>query len=130
MAQAVNRAPINLAPGGGVTGSFSALGTQTSADIVGGTLTELAVDINVTTLTGTAPTLQLTINRKGSDGTYYQIWQGASIAATGKQSVSVGSGFSGANTAPVSFGNLFQVVLVAGGTAVTSIVYTLSIVGK
>lgn len=129
MAQAVNRAQIVLSPGAPLTGSFSAAGTQTSSDIVGGTLTELAIDINVTTITGTSPTLQLTVNRKGSDGTYYQIWQGASITAAGKQSVSIGAGFSGANTAPVSFGNLFQIVLVAGGT-VTSIVYTISIIGK
>jgi hypothetical protein len=129
MGQAVNRAPINLSPGATLTGSFVAAGTQTSSDIAGGTLTELAIDLNVTTITGTSPTLQLTVNRKGADGVYYQIYQGASINATGKQSVSIGSGFSGSNTAPVSFGNLFQVVLVAGGT-VTSIVYTISIQGK
>lgn len=129
MAQAVNRAQIILSPGASLTGSFASAGSQTSSDMVGGSLTELAIDINVSTLTGTSPTLQLTVNRKGADGQYYQIWQGASIAATGKQSVSIGAGFSGSNTAPVSFGNLFQIVLVAGGT-VTSIVYTISIIGK
>ena len=133
MGQAINRSPVSFntsALGGTITGSFAATGTQTSADLPVGSLSELAIDINVSTLTGTAPTLQVTVNRKGVDGQYYQIYQGASIAATGKQSVSIGAGFSGSNTAPVAFGSLLQIVVVGGGTAITSAVYTISVIGK
>lgn len=131
MGQAVNRAQIGFTPltnGGTLVSPLSALGTYNSADIPCGSLTEIAMDISVTTLTGTAPTLTFSISRKGTDGVYYPIYTGAAISATGVQSVSLGAGLGASPS--VSFGNLIRITCVAGGTALTNAVYTLSLIGK
>lgn len=50
----------------------------------------IAVDINITAVSGTSPTIQFFIDRKDANGIYYNIWSSSSINATGQTSVSIG----------------------------------------
>ncbi|MCL8207184.1 MAG: hypothetical protein K6V97_03800 [Actinomycetia bacterium] len=97
----------------------------TSGSLAVGTFTELALDIDVTAVSGTSPTLNFVLNRIGPNGNAYQIWAGAQITATGSQSASIGAGL----TTNVSFGATVELVWTVGGTS-PSFTVTLSIVGK
>lgn len=81
--------PINTLqslPSAAQTASGSAAPVQ-----VGATST-VAVDINVSAVSGTSPTLQFNLDRLGADGIWYSAWQSSSINATGQTSTSVGPG--------------------------------------
>src|SRR5437762_4120629 len=54
-----------------------------SVDLSVVAFTQLAVDANVTALTGTNPTTQFFVARKGADGIHYQIWSSASLKPIG-----------------------------------------------
>lgn len=57
-----------------------------------GELTTLAVDVNVTAVSGTTPTLDVFLERQGADGVWYQVWHPTQIIAVGQASTSVGPG--------------------------------------
>lgn len=58
-----------------------------------GPLSTLAVDIDVTTITGTGtPTITFFLERQGADGNWYPIWSPTAITTTGITSTSVGPG--------------------------------------
>jgi hypothetical protein len=96
-----------------------------SVDIAVGNYAELAIDSNITAVAGTSPTFQLFIDRKGSDGVYYQIWNSSSMNATGQISDSVGAGLNKAQ----SFGGTARVRWVLGGTS-PSFTLSISLIGK
>lgn len=52
----------------------------------------LLLDINLTALGGTSPTIQFFWERLGADGTWYTIWSGSSLSAATKVSTSIGLG--------------------------------------
>jgi hypothetical protein len=52
----------------------------------------LAVDINVTAVSGTTPSMTLYVERQGADGNWYPIWTSSAITATGQTTTSVGPG--------------------------------------
>jgi len=62
------------------------------------TRSELGVDLDVTAMTGTSPTIQFYLHRYGADGVAYILWQSALITTTGQISTSVGAGTLNANT--------------------------------
>jgi len=99
--------------------------TTTSADLTTGAYKELAIDINISAITGTTPSYTLGINRKGADGVYYPIYTGTAQTAVGKVSISLGIGAS-TNTA---FGSTIQVVETVAGTT-PSVTRSVSIIGK
>ncbi len=99
--------------------------TATSADIQVGTYKELALDVNISAVSGTSPTYLLTINRKGADGVYYSIYTGTPVSASGKISLSLGVGAE----INKSFGNIIQIVETIGGTT-PSFTRSLSLIGK
>ncbi len=97
-----------------------------SADLAVDRLSELAIDLNLTTLTGgTTPSIQLLVDRKGADGIYYQIDNPTALSAVGALSRSLGAGTAN----PVVFGNLLRVRTTILG-APTTIAYTISAIGK
>lgn len=51
----------------------------------------IAIDINVTAVSGTAPFLQFFIDRKGVDGVYYPIWTSSLIGSTSTISKTLGA---------------------------------------
>jgi hypothetical protein len=50
----------------------------------------LAVDVNVTAVSGTSPSLTLLLERLGADGVWYPVWSPSAITAVGALSTSVG----------------------------------------
>lgn len=92
----------------------------------------LAVDINVTTLSGgTAPTLTFHYERKGADGTWYRVTDiTAALAATGAVSRSIGETLTtGANAYGIALGSQVRLAWTAGGIHGTT-AFTLSVIGK
>ena len=53
---------------------------------------ELAVDVNVSVVSGTTPTLDLYLEHLGADGVWYTTWHPTQITAVGTASTSVGPG--------------------------------------
>jgi hypothetical protein len=97
-----------------------------SADLSVSAFKELAIDINVTALTGTNPTIQFFIDRKGVDGIYYQIWNSASINAASAASDSVGPGLNRAQ----SLGTTIRFRWVIGGTGNPTVTFSASLICK
>jgi hypothetical protein len=96
-----------------------------SADLAVGPYTEVAVDINITAVSGTTPTLQVFVDRKGIDGVYYPLWQSNSVTAIGQVSTAIGSGC----TVAQSLGTVVRLRWVLTGTS-PSFTLSASILGK
>lgn len=111
--------------------ALTVVGTAVATDAAGNSsiavdsFTELAVDVNVTAISGVGATYTLLIDRLGSDGIWYTIYTGANITAIGSQSVSLGVGAS----TNVSFGKTIRVRETVAGTT-PSITHSISIIGK
>jgi hypothetical protein len=89
-----------------------------------GYVENLAIDFNVTALTGgAAPTVTFKISRLGLDGILYQLEQATALSAAGTISYNIGSGFDAKG-----FGNTIQVDMVLTG-APTSVTFSGSIQG-
>ena len=86
---------------------------------------ELAVDINISAVSGTSPTLNLYIDRLGADGNWYTIWSSAQQTGMGQVSASIGAGLA-TNQA---FGNSARLRWVLGGTT-PSFTFSASIIAK
>lgn len=107
-------------------GSAAATVSGNSGDLVVDAYTELAVDANLSVVTGTSPTIQFFVDRKGADGFYYPIWQQSSASTTtGMVSTSIGAGCA-SNQA---FGATIRLRWVIGGTS-PSWTFSFSIIGK
>lgn len=100
-----------------------------SGDLLVGQFTELGIDINITAVSGTSPTLIFTFERKGADGVYYPVWTSASLNATGQTSASLGAGMSGTNGTALSFGAVGRLRWTITGTS-PSYTLSISIIGK
>ena len=95
-----------------------------SIDLSVAAFAQLAVDANVTALTGTNPTIQFFVDRKGADGIYYQIWSSASINAIGATSDSIGPGLNKAQ----SLGSTIRLRWTIGGTASPTVTFSASLI--
>lgn len=102
----------------------NANGNSTDLNVVA--FKELAIDANVTALTGTNPTIQFFIDRKGVDGIYYQIWSSASINTAGATSDSIGPGLNKAQ----SIGSTIRFRWVIGGTGGPTVTFSASLIAK
>lgn len=96
-----------------------------TADLAVGMYDSLAVDVNISAISGTSASLTVYIDRKGADGHYYQIYAGTGLTAIGSVSLSLGHGM----TTGVDFGNTLRIRLVIAGTT-PSVTYTASVIGK
>lgn len=85
----------------------------------------LAVDISVTALAGTAPTVQFFYDRQGLDGVWYPVYNTPVMSAAGNQSTTL----AGANSASQEFGFIGRLRWVVAGTT-PSITFSASITGK
>ena len=108
---------------------LSTSGNQTglvSADLPVGAYQSLAIDFNLTSITGgTSPTFNVVTKRKGADGIYYTVDTPTALTAIGAISRSLGPGC----TQGVEFGATIQVSVVVTG-APTGAAWTLSIQGR
>jgi hypothetical protein len=75
-------------------GAQTASGNSGPLDAQG--VTAIAVDVNITVVSGTTPSMVLTVERLGADGIWYPIATSPAQTAAGKWSVSVGPGESAA----------------------------------
>ncbi len=96
-----------------------------SGDLAVDGFDQLALDVNISALTGTSPSVTFVLNRKGVDGVYYPIWTSTAQTAVGKLSTSVGI------SAPVnhSLGSTLRLDWSVAGTGV-SLSFTASLIGK
>ena len=96
------------------------------SDLYVDTYSVLAVDLNLTSLTGgTSPTVNVVTKRKGADGIYYTIDTPTALTAAGAISRSIGVG-AAQNVWP---GEVIQVSVVVTG-APTGAAWTLSVQGR
>lgn len=108
-----------------LTLASAARATYTSGPLSVDDLSELAIDFNVTALTGgTTPTVTFKISRVGADGVLYQLEQATALSVAGVISYNVGAGLDNK-----SFGTQVQVDMVVTG-APTSITFSGSMIGK
>lgn len=70
--------------------AYTASGTSGALTV--GPLTTLAVDVNVSAVAGTSPTLDFYLERQGADGEWYQVWHPTQVTAAGVVTTSVGPG--------------------------------------
>lgn len=96
-----------------------------SGDLAVDGFDQLALDVNVSALTGTSPSVTFVLNRKGADGVYYPIWTSAAQTAVGKLSTSAGI------SAPINHcvGSVMRLDWMVAGTSV-SLTFTASLIGK
>lgn len=110
-------------------GTVIAAGTTTSADFDSSHFTRVAIDLKVTTVTGSG-TINITINRKGADGVYYPLYTTGTVTTALPTFVSanIGTGMPTAITSAtasaygsyaVDISNALQVVVLVTGTSVT-----------
>lgn len=97
-----------------------------SLDLPVGSYAELALDCNITAVSGNNPTLQFFLDRKGADGVYYPIWQSVTLSSTSQTSTSIGAGMSIAQ----GFGSMVRLRWVIGGSGGESWTFSSSIIGK
>jgi hypothetical protein len=87
---------------------------------------KIAVDCNVTAQSGTSPTVQFFVDRKGADGNYYQIWDSGVISALTTVSVTIGPKC----TITEVLGLTVRVRWTIGGSAGPSKTFSISIQGR
>lgn len=108
------------------TGSSQAYtATGNSGDLTVSSLTKLAVDVNVSAVSGTTPSCTFSVQRKGADGVYYQVAAATALTAAGTRSFSVGAGLSTAE----AFGSTVRLVWTISGVS-PSFTFSYSVVGK
>lgn len=110
---------VYLLPSGALTASGN------SGAISCPQIDRLAVDVSVTAVTGTTPTLNLFLERQGLDGVWYSVWAPTQITAAGTTSTSVGHGL--ATNAAIT--GLIRLRWVIGGTT-PSFTLSASITGR
>lgn len=129
---AVNRSPY-IFDSKAAGSNLLAYGTSgTGPDLPVAVATELALDVTVQAFVGgTAPTVTVSVQRKGADGVYYTIYAGTALSAAGVQSISLGAGLGSGASANVSFGSVLRVVFTPGGTvSPTAVTGSFSLIGK
>ena len=84
--------------------------TGNSGDLAASACCELAVDLNVSAVSGS---VQFVLERKGVDGVYYPVWTSASVTSPGIASTTVGSGLETAK----SFGHTIRLRWTVSGSA-------------
>lgn len=90
-----------------------------------GDLTEISVKCDITDVSGTSPTLILTLSELGADGVSYTVWTSPTETAAGQVIASIGRGL----TTDVSFGQNVALTWTVGGTT-PSFTFSVSMDGK
>lgn len=85
----------------------------------------LAVDVAVTALSGTSPSIAFFLERQGADGNWYAIWAPTALTAVGTASTSVGPSCSTAEVLT----NTLRLRWVLSGTN-PSFTFSISIWGR
>jgi hypothetical protein len=89
-------------------------------------LKKIAVDINITAQSGTSPTVQFIVERKGASGVYFPIWQSSVISALGPLSITIGPKCMVTEVLGMSV----RIRWIIGGSASPSKTFLISIQGR
>ena len=89
-------------------------------------LDQLALDITVTAVSGTSPTLTVFLERQGADGQWYPVYNPAAITAVGVTSTDIGAGLT-VTKLPV---NPMRLRFEIGGSASPSVTFSGSLIGR
>lgn len=89
-------------------------------------ISTLAVNINVTALSGTSPTLTVFVEGQDANGVWYSLWAPSVINATGDTSTSIGPNCVTAVIVPPAIRFRWLV----GGSATPTVTFSASIVGR
>lgn len=84
----------------------------------------IAVDVNITAVSGTSPTIQFFADRKDVNGFYYQIWSSNVVSAISPVSTTIGA----FGTINQSLGSIARLRWTIGGTT-PSFTFSISIIG-
>lgn len=85
----------------------------------------LFVGVNVTAVSGSTPSMTLTLETLGLDGVWYPVWTSSAITAAGKVTASIGPGLATAQ----SFADQVRLSWAITGTT-PSFTFTASITGR
>ncbi len=105
----------------------SATYTGDGVEVLGSTsnFMYVAVDVDLTAISGTSPTLTLFIERPGPDGNWDAIWSPTALTAVGGASTDIGPGC----TTPAVITSLLRLRWVLAGTT-PSVTFSASVVGR
>lgn len=106
--------------------STAVTASGSSGPLAVGVLTQLAVDVDVTALSGTSPTLTIFVERQGADGNWYPIYSPSAINATGLTSTSIGPGL----TTPALVTSTVRFRWVIGGSATPTVTFSVSVIAR
>ena len=106
--------------------SAAVSGNGNTEELAVASLERLALDLNVTALSGTAPEITFYFERKGADGIWYSIAPPKYMNAIGSYSVGIGPACEVA--VPLGFTNRLRWVI--GGTGGPTVTFSASILGK
>jgi len=99
--------------------------TLVTADLAVATYRELQLLVNVSAVSGTTPSMTLTLDSKGADGVYYTVYTSSAITAAGKTLAHIGVGAA----TNVAFGSTVRLTATISGTA-PSFTMSASLIGK
>ena len=99
--------------------------TGNSAAISATGYQSVLIGVNITAVSGTSPTMTLSLQSLGADGIQYTLWSSASQTATGQVVTSVGPGMAQAQ----QLGQTIRLVWTIGGTT-PSFTFSASIIGR
>lgn len=112
--------PKNTDVGKVVNITAAGLGTVTTNDLQNVNATGLTVVVDITAITGTSPTLTVTIQGKDvASGKYYTILAGAALTATGTTVMRIYPGITQTNTATLASFTIpewYRISYTIGGT--------------
>jgi hypothetical protein len=103
-----------------------------TSDIIWSGYTELAVDALVTNQQGTAPTLQLLLDRKDAANNYEPIWQSSvtSVSTASTTNVPISSSIGVGLAIAQSFAATGRIRWIIGGSATPGATFNVSLIAK
>ena len=105
--------------------SAAATATGNSGVLPTGAANSIALDINISAVTGTTPSCTFTFDRQGADGNWYTVYTSSAQTATGNISTDIGPGCA-VNHVLTGVGRLTWTI---SGTT-PSFTFSASVVGK
>jgi hypothetical protein len=86
----------------------------------------LDLDINITAISGASAAITITLDRKGSDGIWYNVFNSGALTATGQTSKTVGPGAE----VNKDFGNIARIGVFVSNTTTPSATLSVSAIAK
>lgn len=112
-----------------MTASTVAAGDATglsAGEIPVGGATELDLDVNISAISGGSAALTVSVDRKGSDGVWYNVYTSAALNATGATSTTIG--LSAATNK--GFANIVRCGFFVSNTTTPSVTLSASLIAK